>query len=88
MNGIRYGRKRKGIIKHLKSKIEDWLESIEDEDLRKLAEKNVIVTGGSIASMLLGEKVNDYELIEVLKDIDPEKINSAYVTQIIDRIFD
>jgi len=59
---IHYGRKRKGIKKELDAKINDWLLTIDDENLVKLIEKNVIITGGSIASMLLGEKVNDYDV--------------------------
>ena len=59
---IRYGRKRSGIRRALKQKIEDWLSSIDDVDVQSLARKNTIVTGGSIASMLLGEKVNDYDI--------------------------
>lgn len=62
MTDIHYGRKRKGIRKGLNDKLEDWLKSITDEEVRKAAAKDVIVTGGSIASMLLGEKVNDYDL--------------------------
>lgn len=59
---IHYGRKRKGIKKELDTKINDWLLTIDDEALVKLIEKNVIITGGCIASMLLGEKVNDYDV--------------------------
>lgn len=62
MNEIRYGRKRSGIKKELQQKIEDWLETIDDIEVRDLAAHNVIVTGGSIASMLLGEKINDYDV--------------------------
>ena len=62
MEGIHYGRKRSGIKRELKKKIDSWLESIRDEEVKKLASKHVIVTGGSIASMLLGEKVNDFDL--------------------------
>lgn len=59
---IKYGRKRNGIQRELKAKIEDWLNTITDEAVRSLAAKNTIVTGGSIASMLLGEQVNDYDV--------------------------
>lgn len=59
---IRYGRKRSGIIRELKAKMTEWLDSIKDEDVRALASKNTIVTGGAIASMLLGEKVNDFDV--------------------------
>ena len=43
-------------------KVNDWLESIDDAPLRELVSENVIVTGGCIVSMLLGEKVNDFDL--------------------------
>jgi len=46
----------------LKKKIEAWTKTITDERVRKLAQKNTIVTGGAIASMLLGEAVNDYDI--------------------------
>lgn len=62
MNYIKYGRKRSGIRLELKDKINDWLKSIKDEEIRGIAEKNVIVTGGSIASMLMGDDVNDYDV--------------------------
>lgn len=59
---IRYGRKKNGIRIELKKKIEDWIKSIDDEELRQIVAKNTIVTGGAIASMLLGEKINDYDV--------------------------
>lgn len=39
----------------------DFVASIEDERVSDLVNKNAIITGGAIASMLLGEKVNDYD---------------------------
>jgi hypothetical protein len=62
MTDIHYGRKRRGIIMDLNKKVNDWLESIDDDGVREMARKNAIVTGGAIASMLLGEKVNDYDI--------------------------
>lgn len=59
---IRYGRKRNGIIRQLRNKLDEWVDSIDNETLQKALRKDTIVTGGSIASMLLGEKVNDYDL--------------------------
>lgn len=59
---IRYGRKKNGIRIELKKKIEDWIKSIDDEELRQVVAKNTIVTGGAIASMLLGEKIHDYDI--------------------------
>lgn len=46
----------------ISGKINDWLKSIECEETRSLASKNTIVTGGCIASMLLNEKVNDFDI--------------------------
>jgi hypothetical protein len=46
----------------LRKKIEAWLDTIKDENVRKIVEKNVIVTGGCIASMLLGESIKDYDV--------------------------
>ena len=62
MTDIHYGRKRKGIVLEVKKKLAEWLDSIGNPEVKKAAEKDVIVTGGSIASMLLGEKVNDFDL--------------------------
>lgn len=56
------GMKAKTIKAILRKKIDEWLLSIEDASVRTLAEKNTIVTGGSIASMLLGEPVNDFDI--------------------------
>lgn len=56
------GMKDKTIKKVLKQKLEEWLITIDDIDVQEQARKNVIVTGGSIASLLLGEKVNDYDI--------------------------
>lgn len=54
--------KTKTIKKVLRAKINDWTASIEDESVRSMAEKNTIVTGGCIASMLLKEDVNDFDI--------------------------
>ncbi len=43
-------------------KIEDWVSTIEDEQVKQLAIQNTIVTGGCIASMLLKEEVHDFDL--------------------------
>lgn len=54
--------KSKTIKSVCRKKVNEWLKSIEDEPLRELLEKNVIVTGGAIASMLLNEQVNDFDI--------------------------
>ena len=52
----------KNIKKHLKNKINDWLESIDDSAVRKSLSNNIIVTGGAMVSLLTGEKVHDYDI--------------------------
>ena len=54
--------KTKTIRKELARLHGRWLKSIKDEDVRKLVERDTIITGGSIASMLLAEDVNDYDV--------------------------
>lgn len=54
--------KAKTIKSVLQKKHDEWLLSIKDDKVRELAKKNTIITGGCIASMLLREKVNDYDL--------------------------
>lgn len=54
--------KIKTIKKVLCRKFNDWANSITDEELRKLVMDNTIITGGAIVSMLLQEKVNDFDL--------------------------
>lgn len=54
--------KAKTIKKVIKAKVDDWLSSIDDSVVRDLARNNTVVTGGCIASMLLKEPVNDFDL--------------------------
>ena len=82
-NDIRYGRKRSGIKEELSEKISDWINSIEDESLQKLVKKNTIVTGGSIASMLLGEPINDFDIYFKTKDCTI-KVAEYYVNKLTD----
>ena len=56
------GMKAKTIKAVLAKKFNEFAESIDDEGVRQLVKRNTIITGGCIASMLLGEKVNDYDL--------------------------
>jgi hypothetical protein len=50
-------------IRHiLRAKIGKWIESIKDERVRKLVKRDTIVTGGCITSMLLNEKINDFDI--------------------------
>jgi len=52
----------KGIRYRIDRKVKDWLASIDDEGVRELAARNVIVTGGCIVSMFLDERVRDYDI--------------------------
>lgn len=54
--------KAKTIKAIISKKINDWILSIEDQTVADLARKNTIVTGGCIASMLLNEDVNDFDI--------------------------
>lgn len=56
------GMKAKTIKAILSKKFTSFVASIEDEEVRNLVRKNTIITGGCIASMLLGEKINDFDL--------------------------
>ena len=56
------GMKGKTIKAVLSKKFKSFTDSIEDENVRALVEKNTIITGGAIASMLLGQKINDFDL--------------------------
>jgi hypothetical protein len=72
--------KAKTIRQVLRKKIDEWLESIDDEELRKDLHKNIIVTGGCIPSMLLNEKINDYDVYFTNKDT-VIKVAKYYVTK-------
>lgn len=46
----------------LAKKFNDFVSSIDDVELQEQVKKNTIITGGCIASMLLNEKINDFDL--------------------------
>lgn len=52
----------KNICKSLNAKLNRWLDSIDDENIKALIKKNAIVTGGAIVSLLTGEEPNDYDI--------------------------
>ena len=52
----------KHIKQHLNKKLADWLESIDNEDVKKAIQKNVIITGGALVSLLTGDEVKDYDV--------------------------
>lgn len=54
--------KAKTIAKNIKEKVDEWADSLGDDALAKQCKKDIIVTGGCIASMFLQEPVNDYDV--------------------------
>jgi hypothetical protein len=54
--------KRKTINAVITKKFNEWVESIGDEEVKKLVKKNTVITGGSIASMINNEKVKDFDV--------------------------
>lgn len=52
----------KNIAAQLSKKFNDYLDSIKDEQVKKMVKDGAIITGGSIASMLQGDKPKDYDL--------------------------
>src|SRR4030042_1466551 len=58
----------KTIKKNIQKKMNEWLLTITDEELRRKVKNNLLVSGGSIVSLLLKETVNDYDVY--IKDMD------------------
>ena len=54
--------KAKTISSILSKKFDSFVASIADETLRNQVKEGTIITGGCIASLLLNENVNDYDL--------------------------
>ncbi len=74
----------KTIEKNIKLKLEEWLKTIPDDTLRKSVKENLLVSGGSITSMLLNEQVNDYDIY--LMDINVTKSLADFYTKSISSI--
>src|SRR3990172_7059868 len=58
----------KTIKKNIQKKMNEWLLTITDEELRRKIKNNLLVSGGSRVSLLLKETVNDYDVY--IKDMD------------------
>ena len=72
--------KGKTIKAVIAKKINEWVSSIDDPAVAELAKKNTIVTGGAIASMLLNEPVNDFDIYLRTKQA-AEAIATYYVNK-------
>lgn len=60
--------KIKTINKVIRSKMFEWLGTIDDKKLREDVKDNLLVSGGSITSMLLKEQINDFDVY--IQDMD------------------
>lgn len=54
--------KRRNIKRVIRTKLDEYLKSITDLTLVDKMKKDILVTGGSIASMLLDEQINDFDV--------------------------
>lgn len=70
------GAKAKTIRKILSAKIENWADTIEDQHVRAAVKRDTIVTGGSIASLFLGEMIKDFDIY--FRTIETTRAVAAY----------
>lgn len=75
--------KPKHIRLTIKRKLDAWVASIADEELKGRIKEDALVTGGAIASMLLGEKVNDYDVYFRTQDT-AQKVAQYYVVKFLE----
>lgn len=73
-----HGFKERTIKKIIQSKITDWIDSIDNDIVKNAVKRDTIVTGGSIASMLLGEPVKDFDIY--FKTFETVKLVAEYYT--------
>jgi hypothetical protein len=64
------------IEKTLGKKFDDYVASIGDKAVQDAVKKNSIITGGSIVSLLLNERVNDYDIY--FRDMETVKSVAEY----------
>lgn len=77
----------KNIKKSLNTKLDKWLESIEDKAVKKVIKENTIISGGALVSLLTGVEVHDYdvyfktkEAVLTVAEYYVEKFNSGHKT--------
>lgn len=69
----------KTIRKIISNKMIEWLDTIDNNQLKLQTKDSLIVTGGCITSLLLDEDVNDFDVY--LSDKDTAKALAQYYTQ-------
>lgn len=52
----------KNIKRHLNAKLRDWIDNIDDEEVKKVVKENTIITGGAMVSLLAGDIIHDYDV--------------------------
>ena len=70
----------KTVSKVLLRKHNDFINSIKDAEVKEIFKKYSIITGGSIVSLLMNEKVNDYDYYLTDKD-SCKKVAEYFVSQ-------
>lgn len=65
---INVGMQRKTVAVVIAKKVNNLLATITDPAVKEAMERDIIVTGGCIASMMTGEEVNDYDIYFRTKD--------------------
>lgn len=78
---MKHGFQEKTVRRVIRKKIDEWIASLPGE-LRDVAEDDVICTGGALASMLLGEPVNDFDLYFRTKNV-AAKVAHHYVKRFL-----
>lgn len=72
----------------IRKKLEEWLNTITDKSLGDKVKENLLLSGGSITSMLLNEDINDYDIyiqdMGVLKNLTNYYVNKITGVEILD----
>lgn len=76
--------KTKQIEKLLNGLMNNFIESIKDENIKMIFRERSFITGGSIPSMIVGEFVNDFDIYLISKE-DAKKVKEYYTTLKFDK---
>lgn len=64
----------------IKKKLNNWLDTIEDQSIRNIARENILVCGGAITSMARNEEPNDFDVY--FKTFDSaKKVANYYIAK-------
>lgn len=68
---------KKGIRLHLTKVVKNWIDSVDDENVKNAIKRGVLITGGALVSLLNGETPNDYDIYFKTK-IDLQTVAEYY----------